>query len=99
MAKKVQRVALKVIKPDLEYDERQEYLHIPRLSDVLFDISYAHFLKFVDNESDPLLSRLILNNSLELNLFTDISNVALKNDVRSSFNFCMTYHDNRLVLH
>ena len=28
---KVQRAALKVLKPDLEYEERLECLHIPRL--------------------------------------------------------------------
>ena len=60
---KVQRDALKVIKPDLEYEERLECLHIPRLRDFLFDISYAHFLKIVDNKSHPVFSELIFNNA------------------------------------
>ena len=55
---KVQRAALKVIKPDAEYEERLECLHIPRLRDFLFDISYAHFLKIVDNKLHTVIQNV-----------------------------------------
>ena len=64
--------------------------------DFLFDISYAHFLKIVDYKSRRFLT-MIPKYPLELNVFSDLSYVLLKNDLRAFFNFFMKYHDNRLV--
>ena len=98
---KVQRAVLKVIKPDLEYEERLEFLHIPRLRDFLFDLSYAHFQKMVGSKSYPLFSKLIFNNASRTSsrakcIFRPKLCCTGKRP-KSFFNFFMTYHDNRLV--
>ena len=64
---KVQRAALKVIKPDLEYDERLK--DIPRLRYFLSDLSYVLVSCFLT---------ILPEHPLELKVFSDLSYVVQK---------------------
>ena len=60
---RLQRSATKIILPDHDYEDWLGMLCILYLSSFLFDNSYSHFIKILNDESHPLYSRLSFNSN------------------------------------
>ena len=96
----LQRSASKIIMPDHDYEDRLGMLRIPYLSSFLFDSSYSHFTKILNDESHPLYSRLSFNSNRTSSRAKQVFRPKRCRTTKRSnsfFNYFMTYHDNGLV--
>ena len=57
----VQAAATRIILPDMSYDKRLDFLHLPTLDVFMTKMTENHFMKIAGDSTHPLFSKIIFN--------------------------------------
>ena len=90
----IQRLAIRVIFPDMYYDERLSFLCMPQLNDFIFELCSNHFFKISNTPQHPHLEGVVRNNckqsSRQTNTTSTIDQIerGLRNVLRAFIFLC-----------